>query len=111
MNLNPDTPRETSNEEKTDPTVAYPLDARPDDHIIGKKSPGVARIEAVSSQLTLGDRIFLFLGVFLVAYPYGLDGTVRYTYQATATSDYALHSLLSTINVLRSVIAAAAQPT
>lgn len=45
-----------------------------------------------------------------MAYAYGLDGTIRYTYQATATSSYALHSLLATINVLRSIIAAAAQP-
>ncbi len=79
--------------------------------LLGAKSPGVARIEAVSSQLTTVDCVVLFFGVFLIAYAYGLDGTVRYTYQATATSSYALHSLLATINVLRSVIAAAAQPT
>lgn len=113
MNLNPDTPREGSQEEKKDPGVVYPhtIETNPDRQIIGAKSPGVARIEAVASQLTLADRIFLFFGVFLIAYAYGLDGTVRYTYQATATSSYSLHSLLSTINVLRSVIAAAAQPT
>ncbi|KAH8587712.1 major facilitator superfamily protein [Bisporella sp. PMI_857] len=78
---------------------------------LSQMSPGVARIEAISKQFTLKDRIFLFFGTFLIAYAYGLDGTVRYTYQATATNDYALHSLLATINVLRSVIAAAAQPT
>ncbi|RDL40882.1 putative SIT1-Transporter of the bacterial siderophore ferrioxamine B [Venustampulla echinocandica] len=83
----------------------------PHGFLLGAKSPGVARIEAISSQLTLTDRIFLFLGIFLISYAYGLDGTVRYTYQATATSDYASHSLLSTVNVLRAVIAAAAQPT
>jgi len=77
----------------------------------GEKSPGVARIEAVSAQFTLVDRIFLFLGVFLIAYAYGLDGTVRYTFQTNATASYSSHSLLATINVVRSVIAAAAQPT
>lgn len=53
--------------------------------------------------------IMLFFSIFLVAYAYGLDGMVRYTYQATATSSYAQHSLLSTVNCIRSVIAAAGQ--
>ncbi|KAF5496474.1 Siderophore iron transporter 1 [Colletotrichum fructicola] len=61
--------------------------------------------------MTRVDRVFIFFGVFLVAYAYGLDGTLRYAYQPTATSSYATHSLLASINVLRSVIAAAAQPT
>lgn len=80
-------------------------------HLLGKKSPGVQRIEAISASLTKFDRICLFLGVFLIAYAYGLDGTLRYSYQPTATSSYSNHSLLSTINTLRGVIAAAAQPT
>ena len=42
---------------------------------------------------------------------YGLDGTLRYAYQPTATASYAQHSLLATVNVLRAVIAAATQPT
>ncbi|CAL9727721.1 siderophore iron transporter Arn1p [Monosporozyma unispora] len=54
-------------------------------------------------------RVALFFSIFLVAYAYGLDGMVRYTYQATATSSYAQHSLLSTVNCIRSVIAAAGQ--
>lgn len=79
--------------------------------LIDDKSPGVARIEAMNQVITRTDRIFLFIGVFLIAYAYGLDGTVRYTYQTYATASYASHSLLATINVVRSVIAAAAQPT
>ncbi|KAE9569200.1 Siderophore iron transporter 1 [Colletotrichum fructicola] len=78
---------------------------------MGEKSPGVVRIEALSQAMTRVDRVFIFFGVFLVAYAYGLDGTLRYAYQPTATSSYATHSLLASINVLRSVIAAAAQPT
>ncbi|CAK7227447.1 ferrioxamine B transporter [Sporothrix bragantina] len=78
---------------------------------LGAQSAGVTRIEALSSVLTLTDRIALFFGVFLIAYAYGLDGTVRYTFQAYATASYSQHSLLAAINVLRSVIAAAAQPT
>lgn len=79
--------------------------------ILGVKSPGVARIEAIQQQLTTVDRVWLFLGVFIIAYAYGLDGQTRYTYQGYATQGFAEHSLLATINVLRSVVAAAAQPT
>lgn len=51
------------------------------DGILGKKSPGVQRIEAISAHFTLLDRIFVFFGVFLIAYAYGLDGITRYTFQ------------------------------
>lgn len=78
---------------------------------LNDQSAGVNRIEALAAVLTLKDRFFLFFGVFLVAYAYGLDGTVRYTFQTYATASYSEHSLLAAINVLRSVIAAAAQPT
>ncbi|CAL9736511.1 siderophore iron transporter Arn1p [Monosporozyma servazzii] len=54
-------------------------------------------------------RIALFFSIFLVAYAYGLDGMVRSTFQATATSSYSQHSLLSTVNCIRAVIAAAGQ--
>ncbi|KAJ9665892.1 ferrioxamine B transporter [Coniosporium apollinis] len=80
-------------------------------HLTGEKSPGVARIEALSTHLTTFDRVFLFIGVFLIAYAYSLDGTLRYTYQPYALAGYELHSLLATVNVVRTVIAAAAQPT
>src|ERR1700761_1898008 len=76
-----------------------------------EKSPGVSRIEAINEVLTGTDRFFLFVGVFLIAYAYGLDGTIRYTYQATATASMGHHSLLATVTTLRAVIAAAAQPT
>ena len=39
-----------------------------------------------------------------------LDGSTRTTFQATATNSYATHSLLATVMVVRSIIAAAAQP-
>ncbi|KAL2811705.1 major facilitator superfamily domain-containing protein [Aspergillus granulosus] len=74
-------------------------------------SPGVKRIELMNQQFGLWARIAMFSGIWLIAYVYGLDGTVRYTYQPLATADYGQHSLLSTITVLRAVIAAAAQPT
>ncbi|KAK3901995.1 hypothetical protein C8A05DRAFT_44491 [Staphylotrichum tortipilum] len=77
----------------------------------GGKSAGVCRIEDLAAVLTTWDRVFVFLGVFLVAFAYGLDGTLRYAYQPLATASFSQHSLLATVNVLRSVIAAAAQPT
>ncbi|KAF5027415.1 hypothetical protein F66182_492 [Fusarium sp. NRRL 66182] len=74
-------------------------------------SPGVQRIKAMSEVITRTDRIFIFLGVFLIAYAYGLDGTVRYAYQPSALNEFGVHSLQSSVNTLRAVIAAAAQPT
>ncbi|TDZ34343.1 Siderophore iron transporter 1 [Colletotrichum trifolii] len=97
---------------ETTAAAAPPVNDNHDSNqLMGAKSPGVVRVEALSAAITRVDRIFIFFGVFLVAYAYGLDGTLRYAYQPTATSSYATHSLLATINVLRSVIAAAAQPT
>jgi len=49
--------------------------------LLGGKSPGVRRIEAITTQFTNLDRVFIFIGIFLIAYAYGLDGSVRYTYQ------------------------------
>jgi SIT family siderophore-iron:H+ symporter-like MFS transporter len=74
-------------------------------------SPGVQRIKAMSEVITMMDRIFIFLGVFLISYAYGLDGTVRYAYQPSALNEFKEHSLQSSVNTLRAVIAAAAQPT
>ncbi|OBT91484.1 siderophore transporter [Pseudogymnoascus verrucosus] len=79
-------------------------------HIYGAKSLGVKRIEAISAQFTGLDKIVLFFSIFLVAYAYGLDGTIRYTYQPLATASFSQHSLLATVTVLRSIIGAAAQP-
>ncbi len=50
-------------------------------NVSAEMSPGVKRIELISSQLGLYSRICLFASVWLVAYVYGLDGTVRNTYQ------------------------------
>jgi SIT family siderophore-iron:H+ symporter-like MFS transporter len=101
-------------EKTTNPVVSKShenADQSAADFVKNIKSPGVARIEAISGAITFTDRIFIFLSVFLVAYCYGLDGTLRYTYQPYATGSFDSHSLLSTVNVIRAVIAAAAQPT
>lgn len=47
----------------------------------GLGSPGVQRIEALSSHLHILDRVFLFCGIFLIAYFHGLDSLLRGTYQ------------------------------
>ncbi|UNI15561.1 ferrioxamine B transporter [Purpureocillium takamizusanense] len=78
---------------------------------IRSRAPGVARMEIISSRLTTLERAWLFFSIFLVGYAYGLESQVRSTYQPYATSSFSLHSYLSTINVLRSVIAVAVQPT
>jgi hypothetical protein len=44
-------------------------------------SPGVKRIELINQQFGLWGRVAMFSGIWLIAYVYGLDGTVRYTYQ------------------------------
>lgn len=49
--------------------------------LLGEKSPGVARVEVISRYFTLPDKVLFFFGIFLLAYAYGLDGTIRYTYQ------------------------------
>ncbi|KAK0392900.1 hypothetical protein NLU13_2394 [Sarocladium strictum] len=74
------------------------------------KPPGVVRIEAIASQLTTARRWVIFSSIFLVSYVTGLDFLVRGAYVPYATSSFSNHSLLSTINVLRAVVAAAVQP-
>ncbi len=75
------------------------------------RAAGVARMDAVTAQLTSTQRFWLFFGIFVVGYAYGLESQVRSTYTPYATSSFNLHSYLATINVLRSVVAVAAQPT
>lgn len=52
-------------------------DAKDSDGILGTKSPGVLRVEAISQFFTLPYRIMFFFGIFLIAYVYGLDGQIR----------------------------------
>ncbi|KAJ4156203.1 ferrioxamine B transporter [Fusarium falciforme] len=75
-----------------------------------ERLPGVVHMEAFKDQITTAERYMLFSSMFVVGFAFGLDALVRSTYQGYATSSYSQHSLLSTINVIRGVIAAAAQP-
>ncbi|KAK3179917.1 ferrioxamine B transporter [Lecanicillium sp. MT-2017a] len=85
--------------------------ARPSFAGPSRRAAGVARMDAVTARLTPTQRVWLFLGIFLVGYAYGLESQVRSTYMPYATASFDLHSYLATINVLRSVVAVAAQPT
>ena len=76
----------------------------------GDKSPGVRRIEAIVKSLSTADKWVLWLSVLLTAYSYGLDLYVRNTYQAQALSIFGSSAQVSTVGVVRSIVAAAAQP-
>ncbi|KAI8070829.1 ferrichrome-type siderophore transporter [Gongronella butleri] len=78
--------------------------------VLDRKSPGVLRIEAMASSFNVASLSVLMFGVFLVSYAYGLDGSTRSSYQTEATNSFANHSLLSTLNVVKAVVAAASQP-
>ncbi|GMM56150.1 siderophore transporter [Maudiozyma humilis] len=74
------------------------------------KDAGINNIKVYSEQYSHPVyRVMLFFSLFLIAYAYGLDGNIRYTFQAYATSSYSQHSLLSTVNCIKAVIAAAGQ--
>ncbi|KAL6801366.1 ferrioxamine B transporter [Trichoderma sp. SZMC 28013] len=91
----------------------YPDDEYADSTVAGssRRAAGVARMEAISAQLSPMERFWIFSGIFLIGYAYGLESQVRSTYMPYATSSFSLHSYLATINLLRSVVAVAIQPT
>jgi hypothetical protein len=72
-------------------------------------SPAVDRIEATLAHITYANKLWVFFGIFLVSYSYGLDSILRYSYQPIAVSSLGDHSLLATVSVVRAVIGAAAQ--
>lgn len=54
-----------------------------DRNIIGDDCPGVLRAEVLRNHLTLKDRIYIFVSLFLLAYVYTLDGTLRSVFQVS----------------------------
>lgn len=75
-----------------------------------QKSIGVLRTEIYVQQYnTVYHKLLIYFGIFLVAYAFGLDSTVRSVNLAYAQSSYSQHSLLSTVTCIQAVIAAAAQ--
>lgn len=81
--------------EKNPRNESAPVQENP--NLLGKGSPGVRRIEIISSHFRMVDRVFLFLAIFLIAYVYGLDGTVRYTYQVRSQHPQNRHQLRKSI--------------
>ncbi|EEQ37547.1 Major Facilitator Superfamily protein [Clavispora lusitaniae] len=75
------------------------------------KSFGIRKAEIMADQMSgfIPKAIFYFCA-FCCSYCYALDGTLRSTFQTYATSSYSNHSLFTTVNVIRSVMAAASQP-
>lgn len=121
----------TSNDSKTAPTdeSARSVEKHPvnDDKIINDgqdisakdqalrstaQSFGIRRSEIMCAQYSHPALLAIaYFAIFCCAYTYGIDGGIRYVFQAQATSNFSQHSLLSTVNVIKSVVAAAAQPT
>lgn len=89
-------------------------DVNPDATVVNSstKSIGIRRAEALADTYSHPAlRVILFVSIFCASYVYSLDGTVRFVFQGYATASYLSHSLLSTVNVIRAVVAAASQPT
>ncbi|CAO3618017.1 unnamed protein product [Cunninghamella blakesleeana] len=93
-------------QKKIDHDLNVVIDTKPNKNL----SEGVQKIEAVSSTLTRPRLAFLLFGIFLVAYAYTLDSKTRSVFQSHATDSFKKHSLISTINLVQSVSAAAIQP-
>ncbi len=75
-------------------------------------SIGVKKSEVLLKQYNnIPFRVFFLFTTFLVAYAYSLDATIRRTFITNSTSSFSQHSLLSTVNVIKAVVAAACQPT
>lgn len=76
------------------------------------KSIGVIKAELLAEQWkhTFWYKLVLLFSAFLVGYAYGLDSQTRYVYTAYATASWSEHSLLTTVNAITALTAAAAQP-
>lgn len=72
-------------------------------------SPGVTRIEAIAEHLTTANRTYILFGVLIAAWAYGLDSTLRSSFQPLAVDALNAHSMLATVTVTRAVVGAAAQ--
>src|SRR5687768_7956512 len=68
-------------------------------------------MEVAAARLTTIKRVVFFSSVFLISFVLGLDLLTRNSYTAFATSSFQQHSLLATVNVIRGVVATAAQPS
>ncbi|KAI0742109.1 MFS general substrate transporter [Daedaleopsis nitida] len=81
-----------------DPETAEELEAEEDAHA------GVATVEAAEQLFGQRSRWFLFIGIGLASYMYSLDNQTTYNYLQFATSHFGQHSLISTIQVVQSIL-------
>lgn len=76
-----------------------------------EKSYGVQKVEILNKQYNhLWGKSAIFFSLFLMGFVFRLDSMVRRSMNAYATNSYKQHSLLSTVNVVRSVAAACGLP-
>lgn len=74
------------------------------------KGSGVVNVEIYKQQYSPTIyKVALFFSIFIVAFVYGLDNLVRFTFQYQATSKYKNRSLLKTVNCIKTVMGAAGQ--
>ena len=77
-----------------------------------EKSIGVLKAELLAEQWkhTFWYKLVLLISAFLVGYAYGLDSQIRYVFTGYATASWSEHSLLTTVNAITALTAAASQP-
>ncbi|KAF2021173.1 MFS general substrate transporter [Aaosphaeria arxii CBS 175.79] len=78
--------------------------------LVGRTSPGARRNKIIADNLTHNERWYIISCLFLFGWAYGMDSLLRVVYQPLATSGFAKHSTLATVNVIRSVVTAATYP-
>ncbi|KAI1784015.1 MFS general substrate transporter [Ganoderma leucocontextum] len=86
------------------PDVAEEIEAEEDAH------GGVAAVEAAEQVFGQYSKWFLFLGIGLASYVYSLDNQTTSNYLAFATSYFGAHSLISSIQVVQSILVAVGKP-
>lgn len=95
--------------EPDDKAPRFSTASHPDRAFFENISPGVARIEATAEHLTAANRTFILFGVLLAAWAYGLDNTLRTTYQSMASNALNANAQLATVAVVKAIIGAATQ--
>ncbi|TBU41144.1 MFS general substrate transporter [Dichomitus squalens] len=87
-----------------DPEIAEELEAEEDAHV------GVRTVEAAEQVFGKHSTWFLFIGIGLASYVYSLDNQTTSNYLAFATSYFGAHSLISSIQVVQSILVAVGKP-
>ncbi|PRP77486.1 siderophore iron transporter mirC [Planoprotostelium fungivorum] len=80
------------------------------DHGSTLTEPDNEKMNGTSKTSSNAAKAGLFIGIILLAYVTSLDSMTSSTYQAQAAADFQEHSMSATINIIRSVTMAVAQP-